>query len=62
MVVERSYRRNGFAIQCLKQGKPAAYARQQESFRFPEAGRGSLLSTQLKNARSNSRSPSEEGH
>ena len=36
--------------QGLKQGKPTAYARQQESFRFPEAGRGSL-STQLKNAR-----------
>ena len=36
--------------QRLEQGKPAAYTRQQESFRFPEAGRGSL-SAQLKNAR-----------
>ena len=36
--------------QGLKQGEPATYARQQEAFRFPEEGGGSL-STQLTKAR-----------
>src|SRR5580700_7894704 len=37
------------AMRRFETGKTTAYARQQESFRLPEAGRGSL-STQLKNA------------